>query len=373
MGEIHQSLNKKLGEAAPSADDISVIMSQLLSIEAVRSASTSTEHIFDRYKRNRKQKKQRALANPLAIKAPLFDPDQLLNKLIPFVRPCFTPAAGCVWLFAVLSACLLALSNFSALSAAVNSDIFAPGNIVAMALLFVLIKVVHEFAHAFTVKMWGGEVHEMGITLLVLMPIPYVDASASASFRDKNKRMLVSAAGIASELFIASIALFVWLAVEPGLVKDTALNTLLIASVSTLLFNANPLLRFDGYYILQDFAEIPNLYSRAGKYYLYLIQRYLFGLDSARSPVTAAGERRWFATYGLAAFFYRFIILFTIVMFLAEEYLVVGVALGCWAVIMQILLPLGKGLRYLQASPALAGKRKRAIRVSGAMTAVILA
>ncbi|NNC55670.1 MAG: peptidase M50, partial [Pseudomonadales bacterium] len=174
----------------------------------------------------------------------------------------------------------------------------------------------------------------------------------------------VSAAGILAELFIAAIALFVWLTVEPGFIRDTALNAVLIASVSTLLFNANPLLRFDGYYILQDFIEIPNLYTRASRYYLYLIQRYGFGMQAVRSPVTAEGERAWFASYGMLAFCYRFFILFVIVMFLAEEYLVVGVALACWAIAMQIILPLVKGLRFLQASPALQGHRDRAIRVT---------
>ncbi|MCP4042407.1 MAG: peptidase M50, partial [Gammaproteobacteria bacterium] len=217
-----------------------------------------------------------------------------------------------LWFLVVGFGSLLALANFPDLNAAVDKGILSPGNLVSILLVFIAIKTLHEFAHAFAVKMWGGDVHEMGITLLVLAPVPYLDASATWGFRDKHKRMLVGAIGILVELFLAALALFVWLLVEPGPVQDGALNALLVASVSTLLFNANPLLRFDGYYVLQDLIEIPNLYSRSSRYYLYLIQRYLFGLDHVHSPATAAGETAWFAIYGLGAFFYRLVILVVI-------------------------------------------------------------
>ncbi|NND38564.1 MAG: HlyD family efflux transporter periplasmic adaptor subunit [Pseudomonadales bacterium] len=375
--EIFHLLQREHREDAPSADEIALIITQLLSLDALKNASSNTEAMFNRFKLNQRQKRQKALLNPLAIKAPLFDPDSILNRLLPYTRPLFTRGAIMIWLLVVGYACLLALANFSMLSAHMHNDILAPENLAAMALLFIGIKAVHEFCHAFAVKNWGGEVHEMGITLLVLMPIPYVDASASASFRDKKKRILVAAAGIAAELFIAALALLVWLSIEPGTLRDMAFNTMLIASVSTLLFNANPLLRFDGYYILQDFAEIPNLYSRASKYYLYLIQKYGFGLRNETSPVTANGEHRWFLIYGALAFLYRFVILFAIVMFLAEEFLIVGIVLGCWAVFMQLVLPLIRAMRYVATSPKIAPVRSRALRtttgfIAGAACALFL-
>ena len=190
------------------------------------------------------------------------------------------------------------------------------------------------------VKRWGGEVHEMGIMLLVFMPLPYVDASSSSVFRDKHKRMLVGAAGILTELFLAAIATFVWFAVETGTVRDIAYDVMLIGGISTLLFNGNPLLRFDGYYVLADAIEIPNLAQRANRYYGYLIQRYLFARADVSSPVSAPGERSWFLFYGPASAVYRLFILATIVLFLAEEYLVAGVLLGLVAVILQIVVPL---------------------------------
>lgn len=352
-------------EETLTQDDIVLILTQLFAVDLLKSdLPTDAKAFFERFQQQRRLTRRRAIMNPLAIRVPLLDPDQLLNRLLPWVKPLFSRAAGVLWLLVVGFAVLLGLTNVTELSAEFDSSILAPANLLLMLLMFIGIKIIHEFAHAFTVKMWGGEVHEMGITLLVLAPVPYVDATAAWGFRDRHKRILVSAVGVLTELFFAALALFVWLAVEPGLVRDAAFDALLICSVSTLLFNANPLLRFDGYYVLQDLIEIPNLYTRASRYYLYLIKRYLFGLEQARSPVTAQGEAGWFAVYGLTAFLYRLVILVVIVLFLAESYLFIGVALGTWAIAMQLLLPLIRGIRFLLAEPALAQRRVRAITSS---------
>ncbi|MBZ2169517.1 hypothetical protein [Marinobacter sp. F4216] len=375
--EIHHRIRIVLGEDAPTQDDIVLILTQLFAMDLLRSElPAEAKEFFNRFQDERRLRRQRAFMNPLAIRIPLLDPDTILNRLMPWIRPVFSRAGVVVWILLVGLAGLLGLTNIPEISASVNRDILLPANLVLMLLTFVVIKIVHEFAHAFTVKMWGGEVHEMGITLLVFAPVPYVDASAAWEIRDKYKRALVGAVGVLVELFIAALALFVWLAVEPGLVRDVAFNAMLIGTVSTLLFNANPLLRFDGYYVLQDLAEIPNLYARSSRYYLYLIQRYLFGIESARSPVTAAGESVWFAVYGLAAFIYRLFILAVIVLFLVEEYLFIGVALGAWAMGTQIVLPLYRGTRFLLEGPSLAGRRKRATGVSaltiGGVSAILL-
>jgi len=364
--EIWEQTSAALGEDAFSQDEIIQILTQLFATGALRSGiPVDAKEFFNRYQHSRGLRWRRQMMSPLAVRMPLLDPDRILNRLMPWLRPIFSRWGAALWLLVVGIACLLALANAPALKFAVaNQDILSPANLLMLWILFPVTKAVHEFAHALAVKMWGGEVHEMGITLLVLVPVPYVDASAAWAFRDKHKRALVGAAGILTELFVAALALFVWLTVEPGLVRAAALNIMLICSLSTLLFNGNPLLRFDGYYVLQDLVEIPNLYSRASRFYLYLIQRYLFGLDHSRSPVTAVGERSWFAVYGLAALCYRLFILAVIVLFLAEEYLFAGVALGTWAFATQIVLPLYRGIRYLFSSPMLAGCRSRAAVVS---------
>ena len=149
-------------------------------------------------------------------------------------------------------------------------------------------KALHECGHGFATKVLGGEVHEAGIILLALMPVPYVDASAASAFRSKGQRVLVGAGGMLVELFLASLALFVWLLVEPGPVRAVAWNVMLIGGVSTLVFNANPLLRFDGYYILADAIDIPNLGSRANAWLGWTAERHL-GVGQALVGVGMVG------------------------------------------------------------------------------------
>jgi len=233
-----------------------------------------------------------------------------------------------------------------------------------------LVKFLHELGHAFAAKIWGGEVHEMGIMLLVFMPVPYVDASSAWGFRSKTQRMVVGAAGIIVEMFLAALALSVWLNVEPGAVRSVAYNVMMIGGVSTLLFNGNPLLRFDGYYIFADLVEIPNLSSRANNYLGYLIQRYLFGVKAINSPVTASGERFWFVVYGVASGVYRLIITFSIILFIAGKFFVIGVLLAIWAGITMVSLPLSKAVRFLLTSPQVQQKRSRAISVSVAVVVI---
>ncbi len=193
----------------------------------------------------------------------------------------------------------------------------------------------------------------MGVMFLTLMPAPYVDASASAIVAGKWQRILISAAGMMVELAVAVFAMLVWLKAQPGLTRSIAYDTLFIASVSTLIFNGNPLLRFDAYYILSDFLELPNLGSRSQRYFLYLVQRYLFGATEFRDPATATGERFWFAVYAPASFIYRMFMLFGIALFISSKYFIVGVILAFWMGITSIVWPVLKGLKFILLSPAL--------------------
>ncbi len=204
----------------------------------------------------------------------------------------------------------------------------------------------------------------MGIMFLVFMPVPYVEASAAAAFGSKWQRAFVAGAGIMVEVTLAAIALAVWLNVEPGLVRTIAFNTMLIAGVSTVLFNGNPLLRFDGYYVLADLLEVPNLGNRSNKHLLHLIQRYGFGLRASRSPATARGERFWFVLYGLAALAYRLFIMTVIVVFVATHFFVVGVLLAIWSATLMLVWPVLKGAWFVLTSPRLDRVRGRAMGVT---------
>jgi putative peptide zinc metalloprotease protein len=220
---------------------------------------------------------------------------------------------------------------------------------------------------------FGGEVHEMGVMLLVLSPVPYVEASASSAFANKWQRAVVGAAGMIVELALAAIAVYIWVSVEPGAVRTLAYNTILIAGISTVIFNANPLLRFDGYYILADVLEIPNLRQRANTYLSYLGERYLFGRDDAPAPHATAGERAWFITYAVASFIYRVIVVIAILLYLTDQLFVLGVVFAALTACTWFVLPLGKGVKYLFTSPRIRLVRGRAVVVSMAMVAGFVA
>ena len=210
-------------------------------------------------------------------------------------------------------------------------------------------------------------VHEFGLMILVFAPLPYVDASAASGFRSKWRRALVGAAGMLVEMFIAALALYVWLAVEPGITQALAYNVMLIAGVSTILFNGNPLLRYDGYYILADLLEIPNLAPRATRYWGYLVDRYVFRTEGLKDFVATDGERVWLLLYAPAAFLYRQAVMLTIAVFIASHYLAVGVAIAIWSLLTGVALPVGKALWLVLASPRLHRNRSRAVTATFGM------
>jgi len=244
-------------------------------------------------------------------------------------------------------------------------------SLVLFLVTYPVIKVFHELGHAYAVKRWGGEVHELGLMFLVFMPVPYVDASASSAFSQKWQRVIVGAAGIMVELLLASIALFIWLDVEEGLLRACAFNVMLIGGISTLLFNGNPLLRFDGYYILMDLLEIPNLADRSKKCIGYLLVRYVFGVLDATSPATAPGETFWLVSFGVASFAYRIFIVSLIVLLVATKFFFIGVVLAIWSTILMVGLPLSKSIWFLFASPILARQRRRALAICAGTMAVL--
>jgi putative peptide zinc metalloprotease protein len=370
---IWQAAISVLKEDAPSQDEVVQLLSTLFDASAIDfQRQTDLDQLFENHKYKRDQDAKSRYWNPLFLRFSIFDPDQLARKALRWCRWGFTRGALTVWLILLLVSCVLAGYAWDDLSAALNSDLVSSGNLVILWFVFPIMKLIHELAHAMAVKRWGGEVHEFGIALLVLLPVPYVDASDSASFSSKYRRMAVAGAGIIVESTLACLGLLVWLVVEPGLVRDVAFNVLLTGSVSSILFNGNPLLKFDSYYVLADAIEIPSLASRSKRYLLYLMKRYLFGAD-ARSPATGPGERRWLIGYGLLSTLYRLMLTVGICLFVAGEYFFIGVALAIWALVAQLGLPLVRGFKFLLSDPSLAQVRLRANAVTALAIAAVAA
>lgn len=368
--EIWDLSSSKLGDNAPTQPEVVQLLSQLHAADVLQcDIPPDTAELLDRYEKQRKKKWQRRLMNFFAWQFPLFDPERFLQQFAPLVRPLFSWWGALLWCLIVGPALLVGAAHWSDLTVDLIDQVTAPQNLILLWLLFPIIKALHEFGHAFAVKVFGGEVHEMGIMLLVLSPVPYVEASASSAFANKWQRVVVGAAGMLVELVLAAIAMFLWVSVEPGLVRALAYNTIFIAGISTVVFNANPLLRFDGYYMLADFLEIPNLRQRANTYLGHLCERYLFGRDDAPEPHATAGERGWFVAYSVSSFVYRVVVVFAILLYLTDQLFVLGVLFAVLTAVTWFIFPLGKGVKYLFTSPRIRRVRGRAIAVSMAMAA----
>jgi putative peptide zinc metalloprotease protein len=371
--QLWDTYNEQEGDDAPTQDEIIRLLGQLHAADVlICDVTPDSRELLRRYRRSERMKWKQRVRTPLAVRFPLLDPDRFLERTLPYVRFLFTKYGFWVWVLTVGVAATLAGANWGPLTENIVDRALAPQNLFLLWLVYPFVKAIHELFHGYATKVSGGEVHEIGIMLLVLVPVPYVDASSAWGFRDKRRRILVGAIGIMAELFMGAIALFVWLTVEPGIVHTLAYNVMLISGVSTLLFNGNPLLRFDGYYVLADTIEVPNLGNRSNQYLGYLIQRYLFGSEDAVSPADSPGERRWFTFYGIAAFLYRIFILTVIVVYVGGRFFAVGVLLAIWAVTTQVLIPVGKSIKFLASSPRLRKNRRKAVSVTLRIAAVVV-
>ncbi|WP_316347518.1 efflux RND transporter periplasmic adaptor subunit [Desulfuromonas acetoxidans] len=371
LGEIWVTACGRLGDHMPTQDEVIGLVSQLHRSDLLQTcALPDFADLKQRLMQGRRNRWLTPLLSPMAVRFPLLDPDRFLSRTMPLVNPLLSWPALLVWLVVVMFGGGMAVSHWTDLTNNLSDKLFGLENLFLISLIYPLLKVVHEFGHAYMVKKWGGEVHEMGIMLLVFMPIPYVEASSSLAFRDKKKRMLVGAAGILVEMFIAAVAVLLWLEMEPGAVRAATFNVMLIAGVSTVLFNGNPLLRFDAYYVLADALEIPNLGQRSTAYLSYLAKRYLLGVRSLTSPASTDGEAGWLAGYALASFVYRIFISLRIILFVAGNFFMFGVVLALWAAIGLVVLPVGKVLRYLIKDGEM---RRKRMRIVGAVVVPTLA
>jgi len=372
--EVWDLASSRLGDHAPTQPEVVQLLSQLHAADMLQcDIPPDTAELLARYEKQRQRKWQRRLMNFFAWQFPLLDPERVLQQFVPLVRPFFSWWGAVLWGLIVGPAVLVGAAHWADLTDNLIDRMTAPQNLVLLWLLFPMIKALHEFGHAFAVKVFGGEVHEMGIMLLVLSPVPYVDASASTAFADKWQRVVVGAAGMIVELLLAAMAVYVWVGVEPGTVRTLAYNTIFIAGLSTVAFNANPLLRFDGYYMLADFLEIPNLRQRAHTYLGYLCERYLFGSDDAAAAPATAGERAWFVAYAVTSFVYRVLVVAAILLYLTDQLFLLGVVFAVLTAGTWFVLPLGKGVNYLCTSPRIRRVRGRAVAVSMAVVAGLVA
>jgi len=366
VDDLWQIARRHLGDDAPTQDEIIQLLGQLHGSDLLATDGTADViEVFERGQRSNAAKRRRSWANPMAVRIPLLDPGAFLDRYFALWRWMWGRPGALLWLAVVLPALVLLPPHWPELTGNLSDRVLQADNLLLLALVFTVIKALHELGHASATRAAGGEVHDMGVMLLVLMPVPYVDASSATVLRSRWQRALIGAAGMVVELFIAALAFYVWLLVEPGIVRALCFNVMLVAGVSTLVFNGNPLLRYDAYYILADLIEMPNLAQRSARYWGYLLQRYVLRLRAVRSPAQSTGERCWLGLYGVASTSYRLFVTIAIAMFIGAKFFFFGVILALWAIVVMFGGPLLRAFRHLRSQPT--------VREQGTRVATIVA
>ena len=303
---------------------------------------------------------RRALFNPLMMKLPICNPAVWLSWLASRSRIISARVALLSILVLFTLAVVLGLGNSEQLVFDWNRLLSAPEQWWQYLLLYPCLKCLHEISHGLVLSRLGGAVREAGISFLVLMPVPYVNATDVWSLPRRRDRLAVTAAGMLCDIGLASIALILWQTLENSVLTDVAFAVMLMGFVSVFMFNANPLLKFDGYYIVEDLLDSPGLARRSLAYWQYLFKRYLFAADGAMRPLIAEGERRWLMPYALASLVYRISISVVISLFLISRFHEIGLLLAAFSIVPMFLKPLPRLLAYLASSAQLQGQRIRA-------------
>ena len=378
VGQAWELVGGQLADDAPTQPEIIQILSQLYAANLIETnIAPDAQVLLRRHKKQRQRKLQGRLMNLLFPRIPLWDPDRFLKRWMPLVGPLLSKGGAVLWFLVVGLAAFVVVPRIDDFAQETGS-LISSGTVemwLALAGTFILTKFVHEMGHAFACRKFGGEVHEIGIMFLVLIPCPYVDASTAWGFSSKWQRILVAAGGMIAEIFVAAIAALVWAATADGAIHQLAYYTMLIASVSTVVFNANPLLRYDGYYILSDYLEIPNLQQKSRDYTLGLVRRHVFRVKSNQPLPATFGQKVWLVVYSVTSTVYRIFIGFAIMLMviyqLPEAAQIVGYFLAAGAITTFFIVPIFKLFKYLTTDPELHRKRTRAWGFTLATTAAL--
>ncbi len=379
VNQVWQVCMDRFGDDAPTQGEVIRLLCQLHDANLLQgNLAPDAKALFRRHRKRVWRDVRSAMGNLFFIRIPLWDPDRFLDRWIG-VAGCLFSIQGLVLWSAILLAGVWSIGSHMPTLQANVQDVLNPGNLPLLYAAILIVKLVHELGHAFACKHFGrqsgtgGEVHQMGLTFLFFTPLPFVDASSAWGLRDKWHRIIVGASGMLAELAIAALAAILWTRTADGSATHAiAYNIMLIASISSLAFNGNPFLRYDAYYILLDFLEIPNLDSRSKLYVSYLVKRYVWGVAQAADPSHTPGEKGWLVFYAVAATICRMVILAAIALMLMNLFISVGTVLAAVLVVRWGLVPLVRLFHYLSASRELTQHRRRAVATSVMAAGVIV-
>lgn len=325
--------------------------------------------LYRRFQAKARSRQRALLGSILFLRVPLWNPNAFLDRTLQWARPLFSRTAFILWLMLMAAAGYVMWARYADLKEPFQGILVAQ-NLALMWLTLIVLKAFHEFGHAYACKNFGGHVPEMGAYLILFTPCAYVDATACWGFPRTRDRVIVCLAGMYIESILAAIALFAWASTGPSLVNSIAYNAIFLAGVVTVLFNINPLMRYDGYYVLSDVLGIPNLRSRANTFLLAVMKRLFLGLPLGEQ------EPGWrlriiLLAFGTAAALYRVTLLFAIAAVFASKLFLVGMALAIVYLAKSIFGSAARLMNYLWHAEETAPVRTHAVAM-GVLVLVVL-
>ncbi|MBI1368650.1 MAG: biotin/lipoyl-binding protein [Planctomycetes bacterium] len=360
--ELSEQVARRFPDTPAEPDDVLSFYKMLQSTGLLLGEGlTHGAQIRETRNKLRRSRMWATISNFLFIKLPVMDPDRMLDWIYAHVS----------WLMNKWTCCLAgAFMTISAIAAVLQIEhvgvasmpLLSWQNLLIMSGVFFTVKIIHEFGHGLAAKHRGLEVHELGALFMVFIPMFYIDVSDAWMVPRRRDRLWINAGGVFIEFIFASIAVWVWLATDSGIANIIALDIMISASVTTLVFNANPLLRYDGYYFMMDWLEIPNLKTKATQFVSYLAKRYLLKMENETPPPEAAAKPIFMPIYAALSGAYRVMITFGIIVLvyhILDPYGLeaIGSVLGLIAVALMVILPAVQGVRFLWTHQAKTWRR----------------
>ncbi len=322
MEEVKDKFEDEFKPHRLEYNDLEGFARQLITAGLVQSETAGTgKHLFQRRAKQRRMKRFAAISSIMYWKIPVFDPDRILTWMFGYLWWIFTLPFFALSVSLMLAAVLHVMVHFQTFYDKLPAyhEFFAFNTVLYLWLSLGVVKVIHEFGHGLSCKAFGGECHEMGLLLMCFSPALYCNVTDAWTISDKWKRIIISFAGIYVELIIAAISTFVWwYTPHMPIVNNIALCLMTLCSVSTFVFNANPLMRFDGYYMMADWLEIPNLRDRSNKFITNSFLDKALGIEVPPEPYMATGRKVLFIGYAIASWVYRWVVTFSIIWMLAD-------------------------------------------------------
>lgn len=340
----------------------------------VSDAGGQGDRLHQRKRREWRGRVLQQLSGILFLRFPGVDPEPILRRLDPLTRPLISRFNLVAAVMLVATAIFTVAVQWQRFRSELPSmeQWFRLDAILILAAVIGFMKILHELGHAIMCRHFGGECHEIGPMLLVFTPALYCDTSDSWMLRSRWQRAAVGLAGISTEVLIASLATLVWVGTAPGMIHYVALNLMLVCGLSTILFNANPLLRYDGYYVLADLCDVPNLGEQSKRLLTSTVNRMLLGIEEGRGEPESPTTRFWMLLYAMLACGYRWAITLTILWFVSialrpHGLESVGVAL-CAVACLGLIVAVARQPVHLLTHPA----RRSRIRRSRLLTTLVL-